>query len=67
MYLIVHSLTPRELVTAQIPALAIALVTAEVFFKFHSFALECLAFLATWYLLDAGLSRLRRLLDPERG
>ena len=26
---------------------------AELFYKFHSFSLECAAFLATWFVLDA--------------
>jgi len=29
-----------------------ALVIAEMFYKFHSFVLECMAFLATWLVLD---------------
>ena len=29
-----------------------ALVMAEMFYKFHSFVLECVAFLATWLALD---------------
>ena len=29
-----------------------ALVVAEVFYKFHSFTLECAAFLATWLVFD---------------
>ena len=29
-----------------------ALVIAEMFYKFHSFSLECMAFFATWLLLD---------------
>ena len=33
-------------------ALLAALLVAEFFFKFHSFTLECMAFLATWLLLD---------------
>ena len=32
--------------------LTLALVVAEMFYRFHSFLLECLAFLATWYLFD---------------
>jgi hypothetical protein len=35
-----------------IPTGLAALVVAELFYKFHSFTLECLAFLATWYALD---------------
>jgi hypothetical protein len=29
-----------------------ALVLADVFYKFHSFTLECVAFLATWLVFD---------------
>ena len=29
-----------------------ALFIAEMFYKFHSFILECMAFLATWLVLD---------------
>lgn len=34
------------------PALAAAFVIADIFFKWGSFALECLGFLATWYVLS---------------
>ena len=30
---------------------------AEIFFKFHSFTLECVAFLSTWYALSWMLAR----------
>lgn len=42
----------REFARAEIPSGAIAFLVAEFFYKFHSFALECLAFLATWYVLS---------------
>ena len=29
-----------------------AFLVAELFYKFHSFALECAAFLVTWLVLD---------------
>jgi len=29
-----------------------ALVVTEMFYKFHSFSLECMAFLTTWLLFD---------------
>ena len=29
-----------------------ALVVTEMFYKFHSFSLECMAFLGTWLLFD---------------
>ncbi|MBA2371846.1 MAG: hypothetical protein ACR2G8_01735 [Candidatus Limnocylindria bacterium] len=34
-----------------VAALAIAFVIAEQLYKFHSFTLETIAFLATWWLL----------------
>jgi hypothetical protein len=34
------------------PAFVVSFLTAELFYKFHSFSLECLAFLATWYGLS---------------
>jgi hypothetical protein len=41
--------------TRELPALAFALVVAEVWFKFGSFSLEALAFLAVWYATSAAL------------
>lgn len=67
MYAILKSLTLRELALEQLPAFATALVTAELFYKFHSFTLECLAFVATWYVADAGLALLRRAFAGRQG
>ena len=45
-----------------------SLVIAEMFYKFHSFSWECLAFLATWGalsgLVDFG-TRLRARVNPS--
>ncbi len=57
MYTLVRTAPIRTLVAREAPALAGALLIAERFYKFHSFTLECLAFLATWYVLDWGASR----------
>ena len=43
---------------AHLPGLILALLIAETFYKFHSFTLECIAFLATWLLIDVVLDRL---------
>lgn len=48
----------HRFVVHDLPPLAASMVTAELFFKFHSFILECTAFLALWYALDWGYSRL---------
>jgi hypothetical protein len=70
MYQLLKSLTVRDCLTRQIPTIVASLVIAELFYKFHSFTLECWAFLATWFVLDAAvqgavaLTRWRRPLDP---
>jgi len=62
MYALLQSTSMRQLITEQIPTMLGALIIAELFYKFHSFMLEALAFLATWYLLDFGVRRIQRLL-----
>ena len=53
---LLRSSTLRQLLARQAPALAISLVVAEMFYKFGSFTLECLGFLATWLVLDAAFA-----------
>jgi hypothetical protein len=48
MYLLTKSRGLR-LAAQEIPPALCALFIAETFYRFHSFTLECLAFLATWY------------------
>jgi hypothetical protein len=43
-----------------------SLAIAEMFYKFHSFTLECVAFLATWYVLELTVNRVRALLPPKK-
>ena len=54
----------------RLPGLALAFLVAEVFYKFDSFALEGVAFLATWLVLDVVADRLASLLrtrsTPDR-
>ena len=42
----------RGLLVREGPGLLLSMVIAEMFYKFHSFTLECCAFLATWYALS---------------
>ena len=53
MYSFVRVMPWARLLREQVPALALAFAIAEVFYKFHSFTLETLAFLATWGVIDA--------------
>jgi hypothetical protein len=52
MYSLVRSVDNRTTAVREAVTLAAALGIAEVFYKFHSFSLECLAFLATWAALS---------------
>jgi hypothetical protein len=45
--------------------LASALVLAELLYKFHSFTLEAVAFLATWFVLSALASWIRDRTGPS--
>lgn len=53
MYTWFRSVPLHTLLSTQAPALLISFLIAEFFYKFHSFTLECLAFLVTWFLVDA--------------
>ena len=52
MYTLIRSMPFRQLLSQQIPALGSSLFIAELFYKFHSFLLETVAFLATWFVID---------------
>jgi hypothetical protein len=58
MYTLFHLLPFKRLAYEQVPALTLAWITAELFYKFHSFTLECGAFLATWFVLDVVIQKL---------
>jgi hypothetical protein len=53
MFRLLRSLTMKQFVAEQLPALLGAALIAETSYKFHSFLLEAGAFLATWCVLDA--------------
>jgi hypothetical protein len=53
MYTLMKSLKSKRMVLEQAPTLIVSLGIAQVFYKFGAFLPECVAFLATWYLLDA--------------
>ena len=61
MFTLFRSLPLRRIVSEQIPAVALAWLLAELFYKFHSFTLECAAFLATWFVIDMVIQLLRQL------
>ncbi len=52
MYTLIHNVGLRKGLLAEAPSLLVAMMVAELFYKFHSFTLECLAFLPTWFAVS---------------
>ena len=70
MYQLYKSISNRELLreshrmgAQQIPIMMLSFIVAELFYKFHSFTLESVAFLATWFVVDWVMSQVRRRID----
>jgi hypothetical protein len=61
MYTSVKTVGLPTFLAREAPAFLGAFIVAELFYKFHSFTLETIAFLATWYVLSWGQSALLRL------
>lgn len=66
MHKFIKSMSVRELFIEQVPAVVVSIIIAELFYKFHSFTLECLAFLATWYLIDFVINVVFKLVSGKR-
>jgi len=61
MFTLIRSIPVRQLLLEQVPVFTISFIIAELFYKFHSFTLECMAFLITWYVLDAAINFFKNL------
>ena len=61
MYTLLRNVRLRKQWLVEGPSLLIAMLIAEMFYKFHSFTLECVAFLATWVMVSYFLSLARRI------
>jgi hypothetical protein len=58
MLTLIKNLDAKSLLV-ELPAFGASLLTADYFYKFHSFTLECLAFLGTWALFSFTLSKFK--------
>lgn len=65
MHTLIRQIGLREAAVAEAPSLACSLGLAEMFYKFHSFTLECVAFLATWFVFSYVAARMRDALSPR--
>ena len=61
MFTLIRSTPLRKLLLEGVPSLGSSLVLAELFYKFHSFTLECIAFMATWFVLDVAINFLSNM------
>jgi hypothetical protein len=62
MFTLLRLLPLKRVALEQIPTLLAAWLIAELFYKFHSFTLECAAFLVTWFVFDAIVQGAKALL-----
>ena len=61
MYTLLSNSSLRNLLSVQAPPLLVSFLVASLYFKGWGFARECLAFLALWFVLDAGYTYARSL------
>ena len=66
MYTLLRNASWREGALVEAPAALLSLGVAEAFYKFHSFTLECLAFLATWLAVSYAIQGVRALTAATR-
>jgi hypothetical protein len=52
MYELIRNSSLRVLLTVQAPPMLISFAIASMYFKWKSFALECIGFLVLWFVLD---------------
>lgn len=64
MYQMLRGRSLKALSIDALPPLVAAFLLAEIFYKWHSFTLECLGFLATWFVLDLAWTKLVGRLRP---
>ncbi len=65
MYSLVKSLGLQKALRQEGVPLLLSFGIAEMFYKLHSFALETLGFLATWYLISAVIGRVRNSISDR--
>jgi hypothetical protein len=66
MYSLLRSVPHPAHLLERVPSLVASLAIAEQLYRFGSFTAECLAFLATWFVLDAAWNGLVALVQRLR-
>ncbi|KIC40640.1 hypothetical protein RA27_12790 [Ruegeria sp. ANG-R] len=65
MHRAIKSQGVKSFIRQEGPWLLIAFIIADVFYKWGSFALECVGFLLTWYALSLLSSLVARMLGGQ--
>lgn len=66
MFTLIQHFGLRQSLANEAVPLGLSLLIAEFLFKFHSFNLECLAFLATWFGISYLYSLVKSTLSVNR-
>lgn len=66
MYTLLHTESVRKELLRELPPLAVSVTLAEFCFRFHSFVLECAAFLVTWYAASYIVSHFSQFWEGKR-
>jgi hypothetical protein len=61
MYSIIQQPGIKKALVFEIPSFFASLICAESFYKFHSFTLECIAFLGTWFVISVVVNKIKNL------
>ena len=66
MFQLLSVVSRLDLFRRQLPCFTLAFFMASLFYRFGNFALECLGFLATWFVLDVIYGGVTRLVHIAR-
>ena len=66
MFTMTREVGVRKSLASEAPCFGLSFLTAELLYKFHSFTLECLAFLATWFVFSAVADWARGMVRSSR-
>jgi hypothetical protein len=66
VYTLIRQAGLRKGLGGELPSLVCSVTVAELFYRFHSFTLECLCFLATWLALSFLFSLPAAVLRPGK-
>jgi hypothetical protein len=67
MYLLTKTNNLKAILERELLPFCVALIIAQVYFKWGSFALELIGFIATWYVLGFTLDSVLRLIRNKSG